>query len=160
MPTQVKMTEPNFSPPVQLASALLGAGVAPEPPPKRRKYTVTDKETRGQHLKKHQWKKGQSGHPQGRPPKNLSLVSLIKERLENYPEDAKSIALAVISLAKGKDMRAIEELLNRIDGKVREVHKFEGEMPVQILFVPAAQILTREKGQIIEGEARELRDGK
>lgn len=153
------MTEPTFKPSVQLASALLGAGVEPEPEPKRRKYTVTDKATRGQHLKKHQWKRGQSGHPQGRPPKNLSLVSLIKERLENYPEDAKTIALAVISLAKGKDMRAIEELLNRIDGKVAERHKIEGEMPVQILFVPAAQILTKEKGRIIEGESRMLEDG-
>ena len=133
---------PCFSPSVELASELLGANLkADSEKAKKRPYTVTDRKTRGNHLKKHQWKKGQSGNPKGRPIKNLSLVSLVKERLEAHPEEAKAIALALIAMAKSKDMRAIEELLNRIDGKVAEKHQMEGVMSIKLLFIPAQQFL-------------------
>ena len=150
---------PDITQSARLNAELLGARLEPEPAPKKRKYTVTDKETRGQHLKEHQWKQGQSGNPKGRPVKNLSLVSLVKEHLESHPEDAKSVAIALISMAKGQDMRAIAELLDRIDGKVAETHRIEGELPVIIQFVPARELLTRERGEIVEGEVRELEEG-
>lgn len=150
----------------RLASELLGARLEPEPAPTKRKYTVTDKETRGQHLKPHQWKQGQSGNPKGRPVKNLSLVSLVKEHLESHPEDAKAVAIALISMAKGQDMRAIAELLDRVDGKVAETHRIEGELPVTIQFVPASQLLARNADsaerlsdgnlEALEGEYREI----
>ena len=146
---------PVFEPSVRLASELLGANLKSDDAPKRRPYTVTDRETRGRGLKKYQWKKGKSGNPKGRPIKNLSLVSLVKERLENHPEEARAIAVALISMAKGKDMRAIEELLNRIDGRVAEKHQIEGSLPIKLLFVPASQVL-----EIEEEKPKQLEEGK
>ena len=57
------------------------------------------------------WKPGQSGNPKGRPPKNLSITSLVKERLEQEGEQGKTnaelIAEAIIELAKKKDLPAL-----------------------------------------------------
>ena len=73
---------------------------------------------------KGRWKKGESGNPAGRPPKNLSITSLVKELLETEDATGKTnaelIAEAIIELAKKKDLPAIRELLDRIEGKVTE----------------------------------------
>ena len=139
-----------------LASELLGVKTEKETTPKREKYNVTNKETRANALKEHQWKKGQSGNPKGRPVKNLSIVSLVKERLETHPEEAEEIALALIKLAKSKNLWAIESVMNRIDGKVEERHHIEGALPITIQFVPAEMLLGR-KQDVIEGEFAEIK---
>ena len=136
------------------ASELLGARLEVEPPPTKRKYTITDhKKT----LRDHQWKPGQSGNPKGRPVKNLSIVSLVKDRLEKHPEEAEEIALALIHLAKTKNLWAIESVMNRIDGKVEERHHIEGALPITIQFVPAEMLLGR-KQDVIEGEFAEIKE--
>ena len=141
-----------------LASNLMGAklDIDEANSKKRGKYHVTDKATRGQHLKPHRWKKGQSGNPKGRPIKPLSIVSLVKEHLENHPEDGEAIALALIHLAKAKNLWAIESVMNRVDGKVAEVHKLEGELPIRIEFIPAHILLGNRGRDVIGGEVREL----
>ncbi len=118
-------------------------------------YTMQPGDDRGERLREYWWKPGESGNPKGRLPKNLSIVSLIKDLLTENPEDAKAIAKALISMAKREDMRAIEEMLNRVDGKVVETHKIEGELPIRLIFVPANQVI----GQIVEGEVKELTEG-
>lgn len=148
---------PIFDDKVLLASELLGARLREEPKKEKRHYTMTPENNKRLAGQK-RWHKGQSGNPKGRPLKSSSIVSLVKEHLENHPEDGHSIALALISLAKRKDMRAIEELLNRVDGKVAETHKID-MLPIKLMFVPASQIIESKKPEIIEGEVKELSEG-
>lgn len=75
------------------------------------------------------WRKGQSGNPKGRPPKDLSLTSLIKEYLEQVPDiigndgekNTKTwlelIALAWLTGAADGNQALLKELLDRLDGK-------------------------------------------
>ena len=146
--------ENNISPSARLATEMLGARLDTdgEKPKEKRPYH----RKKAWQLQPHQWKKGQSGNPKGRPVKNLSIVSLIKERLESHPEEAETIALALINLAKDKNLWAIESVMNRIDGKVIEQHRIEGELPVRIEFIPAHILLNKDR-DVIEGQAREIR---
>lgn len=136
----------------RVAAERLGLGVEPDLKPKHRKYVMTEKgqavKKRAEQLKEHQWKKGQSGNPKGRPINPLSLTALLNKKLSENPEDAEAIVNALIALGKGKDMRAIEMSFERIDGKVIERHEISGEMPVRIVFVPAEQLLARKPVEI------------
>ena len=94
--------------------------------------------------------KGQSGNPYangGRPIGSVSLVQILRQRLNENPQEAKEIVNAFIDQGKAKDMRAIEELLNRIDGKVAERHKIEAEIPIRLVFVPAETLQDGQEGQ-------------
>ena len=91
---------------------------------------------------KGRYKPGCSGFKgAGRPLGSISLVNLLRKRLQEHPEEADSIVDALIRLGKGKELGAIRELLDRIDGKVAERHQIEGNIPVSVLFVPAEQVL-------------------
>jgi hypothetical protein len=157
MSTESTTNPPIFDKSTLLDAALLGARLHEEPEREKRHYDKTNQDNLAR-LRAQGWKKGQSGNPKGRPIKNLSLVSLVKERLEQHPEDAKAIALALISLGKSKDMRAIEELLNRIDGKVVETHKIEGTLPIRLIFVPAQQLLEEQKTKVIDVQPTEIKE--
>jgi len=101
--------------------------------------TKEEKVGRGHPPKDTRWKPGQSGNPKGRPPKNLSITSLVKEKLEQEGPEGKTnaelIADAIIELAVSGDLSAIKELLDRTDGKVidRTDHTFYGEGLPEIL---------------------------
>ena len=103
--------------------------------------------------------KGHSGNPAGMPPGTPSLVRLLKKRLENHPEDADAIVNALVKLGKTGDMRAIEQLIDRIDGKVIETHKIEGEMPVTIMFVPAQRLIESKPVPQIEDKREDTAKG-
>lgn len=130
--------------------------------PKKRKYKMTPeakvKRKNAEQLKEHQWKKGQSGNPKGRPINPLSLTALLNKKLSENPEDAEAIVNALIALGKGRDMRAIEMSFERIDGKVIERHTIEGEMPVRILFVPAQSLIGIRTEEIEGGKPLELEE--
>ena len=73
------------------------------------------------------WKPGQSGNPAGRPPKNISITSLVKAKLLLPANNGKTygelVADSLVELATtGKDMVAIKELLDRVEGKVQSQH--------------------------------------
>jgi hypothetical protein len=73
------------------------------------------------HLKKHRWEKGQSGNPGGRPKGRFSLVTMLTKHLREHPEDAKLLVDNWVEMAIKKDrraLRAIESIVNRIDGPV------------------------------------------
>jgi len=80
-----------------------------------------------------QWKPGESGNPKGRPPKNVSITSLVKEILEQEGAQGKTnaqlIAEAMVTLAKDPNKRgfvpALKEVLERIEGKVPDKHEIE-----------------------------------
>lgn len=86
-----------------------------------------NKNTRG-------WKPGQSGNPAGRPKKEMTLVSLIKDELDKVPEDEKSgktnvqlIAEALMRKATSGNAEAIKIVLDRVEGKVKQVVGIENE---------------------------------
>ncbi len=107
--------------------------------------------------KKAQWKKGQSGNPSGRPaepPELKHLKLLTKQELVEVAnlvikgdvdtllalrKDKKQsvIKVMVASVAariimKG-DMQALDVLLNRLVGKVKDEFKFEGEVRGKVI---------------------------
>ena len=86
------------------------------------------------------WKPGQSGNPKGRPPKNISLTSLLKaEIVKINPSDKKRrtwgelIVLATIQHAIKGNATALKEVWERIDGKAPQIVG-EDENPVRVIF--------------------------
>lgn len=143
---------------VRAASELLGEGIhPPEPKKEKREYKFKDPKNG---LRAHQWKKGQSGNPLGRPVNALSLTALLNKKLTDHPELADAVVNALINLGRSKDIRAIEMTFDRIDGKVAETHIIEGEMPIRILFVPAQELIEQERQRQLVGETHlELPEG-
>ncbi len=91
------------------------------------------------------WLPGVSGNPNGdwggRPIGAVSLVTILKRRLYEHPEDSEAIIDSLVKMGRSRELGAIKEILDRIDGKVAETHRIEGELPIRIEFVPAQQLL-------------------
>ena len=83
---------------------------------------------------------GTTANPNGRPPDSVSLVTILKRRLRERPEDADAIINSLIQMGKTRELGAIKELLDRIDGKVAETHRIEGELPIKLIFIPAGEM--------------------
>ena len=75
------------------------------------------------------WVPGQSGNPAGRP--KHSVTTLLKNTDELT---TKQICAKLIDLAKGGDLPAIREYLDRTDGKVTEKIEVE-KRSVSIVFI-------------------------
>ena len=58
------------------------------------------------------WKPGESGNPNGRPPKEKAISNLIREKING----AKFVEILLDKAYEG-DMTAIREILNRLEGK-------------------------------------------
>jgi hypothetical protein len=82
------------------------------------------------------FKKGNPGG--GRPKGSVSLVCLIKRALDQKIDKEKTVADAIVAQllanAMQGDMPAIKEILERIDGKVKQVNELAGdsENPINI----------------------------
>lgn len=87
------------------------------------------------------WKPRESGNLEGRPVGSVSLVERLKAYLRRHPEEADKIVARLVTEGKMGNIIATKEMLDRIDGKVAERHKIEGELPVKLLFVPAQEVL-------------------
>jgi len=84
-------------------------------------------------FKKHQWKKGQSGNPKGRPKKAFSITSLAKEMLDEQadyisphalPQDKtwrQMIVRAWLKKCAEGDISAIRELNERLEGRASQI---------------------------------------
>ena len=83
--------------------------------------------------------KGKSGNPKGRPKKDVSITSILKDKLDTVPEievngqpNKKTwrdlIAEAMLTKSAEGDIRTIQELLNRVEGRVIEKVEQTGEM--------------------------------
>lgn len=80
-----------------------------------------------------QWKPGQSGNPNGRPPKAWTMSSLIEEALEDVEQETgksyKSlVAKKLATMALSGDIQAIKEVNDRIDGRPHQSIKHSGEI--------------------------------
>lgn len=114
------------------------------------------KETSLENLRKNQgykWKKGQSGNPKGRPKGTLSLTSQLKKYLEADPLRVESLVVALYDMALTGNYQAMNEIFNRVDGKVAERHQLEGQLPIKLVFQPI-QAKPELAGQAIEGDYR------
>ena len=76
---------------------------------------------KNKHLVKHQWKKGQSGNPNGRPKSGFALNEYITELANVELEDKKTMLEAVVGKvyeeALDGNMTAISFLADRVLGK-------------------------------------------
>lgn len=86
---------------------------------------MPDKQEITRRKKNGQWDKGQSGNVSGRPKKNLCITDLLKEIGQEEIDTAKGkeflmrlVVKKVYELAINGNMRAIEFITERLEGKV------------------------------------------
>lgn len=105
------------------------------------------------------WKPGESGNPNGRP--KTSLTSILRECLEEVDGDGKTtkerIVERLVKLADDpKGLPAIQEILDRIDGKVADKLQLQGVMivttPEELDMVIRLKLADRERERLL-GEA-------
>lgn len=101
----------------------------------------------GQRDSKGRFLKGWAGNPNGSSGKAISLVYILRKRLTEHPEEAESIINTLIKMGKERELGAIREIIDRIDGKSVETHRIEGELPIRLIFMPAFK-----EGNAIQGQ--------
>ena len=105
----------------------------------------SEKVGRGNPPKDTRWKPGQSGNPKGRPKGIKYMSELLREQLDQVPEtiDGKPntktwrdlICDSILRAAvKGNQPAITKELLDRIEGKVKDTHQVEGDVPISIVY--------------------------
>ena len=98
------------------------------------------------HLKKYEFKPGQSGNPGGRP-KYKPITDALKMLLdEAYLADGTTLAQHIAqevtkelldpagNLKHGYNTALLKELLDRTEGKVADTLRIEGDIPVNIVY--------------------------
>lgn len=73
------------------------------------------------------FKEGQSGNPNGRPPKGYSITEMMKEMLANKPEIKQSIGAVIAAKAMEGDPTAIKTLWQYMDGMPKQAVEMTGE---------------------------------
>ena len=68
---------------------------------------------------------GNSGNPEGRP-KGPSLLTALKKHLEAHPEEVDQIVTTLVSMARAGDLKAIEIVGDRLDGKPTQRSEISG----------------------------------
>jgi len=82
------------------------------------------------------WKKGQSGNPNGRPKGTFSFIPLLKNALKDiYKNTDKSNAKVVVeklikNAIEKEDIRAMKELMDRVDGTPAQTIKGDKDAPI------------------------------
>ena len=82
---------------------------------------------------------GRSGNPKGKPRGTLSLKSLLKRELEKEVKNgenpvtvAQALMNDLVKYAHKGNMKAMEMILDRIDGKILQEFNFQGDMSVNL----------------------------
>ena len=103
---------------------------------------------RNSHLKKYEFKLGESGNPGGRP-KGKSITAELRKLIEkgNTAEDLAKVLLGMST----KDLAALRELLDRTDGKVVDKH-----LNVTVSITPESLQAARERLQLAQADTRAL----
>ena len=76
-------------------------------------------------------KPGECLNPGGRP-KGKSITAELRKLIDKG-DTAEELADILYRMSR-KDLAALKELLDRTDGKVTDVHKIEGDIPVSIVY--------------------------
>lgn len=86
------------------------------------------------------WAKGESGNPEGRPKKQYSITSFLREIGEEVVDDetketrAQRLARKLWVLAEDGDRAFAQYLVDRLDGRPKERIEQEGETVVRIVW--------------------------
>jgi hypothetical protein len=84
-----------------------------------------------ENIRPHQWKKGQSGNPGGRPKKIPEITRLLADVLGEENKEGISIAEQILKAVRNKalegDIRAFEVLFDRAYGKAKTNIEFNQE---------------------------------
>ncbi len=89
----------------------------------------------------------------------VSITKILREKLAQHPDRLAAIVNAIVKKAMEGNMEAIKIVMERIDGKVVETRRIEGQLPITVLFQPAQQpepALMLNASNVIEGEVREV----
>lgn len=88
------------------------------------------------------FKPGQSGNPNGRPPKGESLTEILKTQLDEYVRDKDGkltkktyreiISQRLIALAASGDVSCLKYVFDRTDGYPTQAAKVETELSVVV----------------------------
>lgn len=60
---------------------------------------------------------GNIANPHGRPPKGHTLTDLMRQILDEDPERKRKLMITLLDMAAKKDIAAIREVLDRLEGK-------------------------------------------
>lgn len=84
------------------------------------------------------WKPGQSGNPNGRPPKAKSLTDLLRNRVAAKGPDGKpnmeAITDKVMQLALAGERWAVELIYDRLEGKPAQALELTGDEAKPVIF--------------------------
>jgi len=84
-----------------------------------------------QHKTSGSWQPGQTGNPNGRPPKVKCLTDLLRKRLAKKGANGKTnleiITNKVLELALNGERWAVELIYDRIEGKPRQALELSGD---------------------------------
>lgn len=100
-------------------------------------------------------------HKGGRPRKELSITEYLRAYLVKNPAQLHMIARAWLDAIKRGNSQALQELLNRFEGRVVEKHEVENKQSITLVFQPAGQvteIAPREPKEVVEGEYEVLEE--
>ena len=85
------------------------------------------------------WQEGESGNPNGRPKKQYSLTSMLREKGEEVLPDgrtrAQALAQKIWELAEDGDRIMAQYLIDRMDGKPKERVEHSESHVAQIVLV-------------------------
>jgi hypothetical protein len=82
------------------------------------------------------FKPGQTGNPNGRPPKGYSITETVREMMSEDPEIKKKLANKILEMALKGDLAAIKTLWGYLEGLPTAKHEIDSSaevMPIPIL---------------------------
>ncbi len=85
-------------------------------------------------------------------PELRNVITDLKVYLRKHPMDMQAILAKIVTMARAGDLRAIDMILNRVEGLPVQQHVISGELPVQLIFVPYNQA----SGSSTDAPAKEI----
>jgi hypothetical protein len=99
----------------------------------------------------------QNGLKGGRPRKELSITAGLRDYLVRHPDAMQRVIASLINMAVvGRNIQAIQEIFNRIDGKVIERHELDTKLPITLLFQPMIARSVESEAVIVDSEAKQI----